>query len=96
MTHNTLYSDESVRACSKIIRNYFTNTPHERTTSAALLSAMLKQDSVPVLRNQESGALRPTSTGMPIRAQREALRAQTLSASLMLARCSKERHRKLI
>ena len=44
MTHNTTYSDESVRACSNTIRNYFTNMHHERTTSAALLSAMLEQD----------------------------------------------------
>jgi hypothetical protein len=96
MTHNTTYSDESVRACSNIIRKYFTNMHHERTTSAALLTAMLEQDLLPALRSQESGAVQPTSTGTPIRPRREVLRAQTLSASLLPARCSKERHRKLI
>ena len=49
MTHNTTYSDESVRACSNTIRKYFTNMHHERTTSAALLSAMLEQDLLPAL-----------------------------------------------
>ena len=57
MTHNTTYSDDHARACSEIVRTYSTNTNHERTTSAALLSAMLEQDSVPALRSQESGAV---------------------------------------
>ena len=68
---------ERVRACGKIIPKYFTNTHHESTASAASLSAMLKQDSVPALRSPESGAVRPTSTGTPILPRREALRAQT-------------------
>ena len=50
MTQTHIYSDESVRACSNIIRKYFTNMHHERTTSAALLSAMLEQDLLPALR----------------------------------------------
>ena len=96
MTHNTVYSDDSVRACGQIIRTYSTNMHHERTTSAALLSAMLEQDSVPALRSQESGAERPTSTGTQCRAQSEAGRPAPLCARRWLVGCSKERHQKLI
>ena len=95
MTHNTIYSDDSVRACSEIIRTSSANMHHERTTSAALLSTMLEQDSVPALRSQETGVVRPTSTGMTTSAQREALRTQTLSASVLPTLRSKERHQKL-
>ena len=65
----------------------------------SMLSTMLEQDSVPplpALRSQETGVVRPTSTGMTTSAQREALRTQTLSASVLPTLRSKERHQKLI
>ena len=92
MTHNTVYSDDSVRACGQIIRTYSTNMHHERTTSAALLSAMLEQDSVPALRSQESGAERPTSTGeernVEHRARQDDLPRSVLDAGWSAARRS--------